>query len=348
MSAASPFSEAPAYRPVEVLACRGVRLPAYFAAPAEEYQGARQGVALFDRSDRGLLVATGSECKTWLHNLVTNTVRALDDNAGVYAFAVNIKGRVLFDLNILCLPDGLWLDLDAAAIATAAAHFDRYLFTEDVRIEDASGRTARLACGGPGAGGLAARLGVANFAVLPALASVPLAGDGAWLVRHDFAGLPGFELILPRGEAAAWWERMVEFGARPAGYRTLDVLRIEAGIPWLGRDIDDTVLPPETGQTERAISFQKGCYLGQEVLERMRSRGALARRLVQVRLADGEGLALPAPLRRDSEDIGRITSLVRHPVKPVWPGLGYLKTTVTGFADIVAGDPPRSVTICSP
>ena len=166
-------------------------------------------------------------------------------------------------------------------------------------------------------------------------------------MAHDFAGLTGYELIVPRGEAPAWWARAVEGGAVPAGQAALDVLRIEAGVPWWGRDIDDQVLPLETGQAERGVSTNKGCFLGHEIIERMRSRGTVARRLVRLELPDGDGLTLPAALRRDRRDIGRITSLVRHPTRPLWVGLGYLQTAVTGYADIVVGDASRPVTICS-
>lgn len=354
MTATTPFLEAANYRRATLGEFRGVRLAADFGAPVVEYRAAREGVALFDRSDRGLLVATGHDRQDWLHNLVTNAVKTLDDHTGNYAFAVNIKGRILFDLNILCLPDALWLDLDALAVSTAAAHFDRYLFTEDVRIEDAGGQFARLGCSGPQAGAAAGRLGVTNFAALPALASVALADAEVRLVRHDFAGGPGFELILPRGQAAAWWDRLVAEGARPAGWRVLDVLRIEAGIPWLGRDLDEHVLPAETGQVERAVSYQKGCYLGQEIIERMRAHGVLAKRLVRLRTGDGTGLALPATLWQQPSrgsaapgplDVGRITSLVQHPLEPYWTGLGYLKTPVADCAGITADEPPRAVTI---
>ena len=129
---------------------------------------------------------------------------------------------------------------------------------------------------------------------------------------------------------------------------TLDVLRIEAGIPWLGRDIDATVLPPETGQIERGISYHKGCYVGQEIIERMRSRGALARRLVRVRTADGVGLAWPTSLRQNGSEVGRLTSLVPHPVTGEWIGLAYLKTRVAEPAGITAGDPPRAIRVEPP
>ena len=347
MAALSPFSEARAYTAREWVEYSGVRLGAAFGTPAEEYQAARQTAVLLDRSQRGLLVVTGSERLAWLHNLVTNAVRTLTENSGNYAFAVNIKGRILFDLNILCLADALWLDLELPAIAAAAAHFDRYLFREDVKISDASGQFARLGCSGPGSASAAARLGVTNFTAWPALASVLLSDGETHCVRHDFTGTPAFELIVPRGHAAAWWDRLVESGVHPVGFRTLDVLRIEAGLPWLGCDLDEHILPAETGQTERAVSYHKGCYLGQEVIERMRAHGVLNKRLVRLRTADGTGLTLPVVLARDGLDIGHITSLVPHPREACWVGLGYLKSAVTGFADITAGAPPRAITICS-
>jgi folate-binding protein YgfZ len=346
MIAISPFWEARAYTPRETLDIRGVRMAAVFAAPASEYAAVRSAALLFDRSDRDLLVLTGKDRQAWLHNLVTSAVLGLPEGAGTYAFALNVKGRILFDLNILCLSDALWLDLDQVAVAVAAAHFDRHLLAEEVRLENASGQYARLGCSGRGAADVARALGVPKLESLPALSHVALP-DGVRLLRHDFAGSVGFELLVPRGQAAAWWDRLADLGARPAGYRTLNLLRIEAGIPWLGHDLDEQALPPETGQMERAASLHKGSFLGHEVLERMRTRGGLTRRLVRLRAADGTGLELPAPLVRDSLEVGRITSLMPHPTKPYWPGLGYLKTSITGYAEITVGDPPRAVTITS-
>ncbi len=346
MSVLSPFTEARHYGARELVEVGGVTLAGLCGDAAAEYRAATGEVVLLDRADRGLLQLSGRDRAVWLHNLVTNSVLTLDARQGAYAFAVNVKGRILFDLNILSLSETLWLEVDRLSVSVAAAHFDRYLFREDVRITDLSGEWAQLAVSGPRAARVAAALGVTNFAALPSLGHTEIEG-GARLVRHDLAGGPGFELLVPRGRAPSWWDRLVEAGVRPAGRRTLDVLRIEAGLPWLGRDFDDTVLPPETGQIERGVSYQKGCYLGQEVIERLRSRGQLARRLVKLRVPDGRGLTLPAVLWWEGAEVGRITSLVPHPEKPYWPGLGYLKSSVTGFAGITAGPDNRAVTICS-
>jgi folate-binding protein YgfZ len=348
MAVASPFSPSEHYARAETVEYHGVLLPARFGDAAGEYRAASERAALFDRSDRGLVIVTGVDRKSWLHNLVTNAVKTLDDNLGNYAFALDVRGRVQFDLNILSLPDALWLDIDAATIPAALAHLDRYLLAEDVQIGDATARYARLGCSGPDAGEVAARLSLTHFPAMRALESFALKGGGRF-VRHDFAGRPGFELILPHAQAVAWWDRLVADPAvTPAGQNMLDVLRIEAGIPWLHRDIDATVLPPETGQIERGVSYHKGCYVGQEIIERMRSRGALARRLVRVRTADGEGLALPTPLRQNSSEVGRLTSLVLHPVTGEWIGLAYLKTRASEPAGVTAGDPPRAIRFESP
>lgn len=349
----SPFSGSSAYRPVETVEYRGVRLPMRFDERAAEYDRVRASAGLFDRSDRGLLVVAGRDRKDWLHNLVTNAVKTLDAGGGNYAFGCDVRGRVLFDLNVLALPESLWLDVDRLAAPGLLEHLERYQITEDVMLADESDAYARLAVAGPSAAQIAAAIGVANFVALPALGHVKLLAEAcvgmdtgsARLVRHDFCGQPGFELIAARGDAHHWWERLAAAGARPAGHDVLDVLRIEAGVPWFGRDIDEQVLPPETGQVERGISYHKGCYLGQEIIERMRSHGSLARRLMRLRVREARDLPLPAAMRQGEKEVGRITSLVRHPREPFLVGLGYLRTAVRDAVGISAGDPPRAVEV---
>jgi folate-binding protein YgfZ len=343
---ASPFSAARHYRPAEWINYRGAHLAAHFSDPADEYAAARGSTALFDRSDRGLVRLTGKDRKPWLHNLITNAVKPLADNAGCYAFAIDLKGRIQFDLNVLAVPEALLLDIDAAAVPQAIAHLNRYQITEDVSIVDVGGEFARLGVAGPSAAAAVAGVcGDADPAALPLLSSVGLP-EGVRLVRNDFAGLAGFELILPRAAAAATWDRLAgEVGIRPAGFHTLDVLRCEAGIPWLGRDLDEHVLPPETGQIERGVSYNKGCYLGQEVVERMRSHGAVPRRLVRLRTADGQGVTLPASIFQRGAEVGRVTSLVRHPAAVTWVGLGYLRASLTDVGELSIGNPPRPIAV---
>lgn len=340
-----PFAAAERYRPTEQRESRIGPRPVAFGDVAREIESARRAAALFDRSDRGLVEVTGADRKSWLHNLVTNQVNNLDENTGNYAFACELKGRVVFDLNILVLPDRVWLDIDAGVIDDAIAHLDKRLIMEDARMTDRTAEFARLGVSGPHAAQIAADLGVTNLVAMPALSSAPV-GD-ALLFRHDFAGVIGFELIVPRDAAAAWWDRLAEKAA-PAGTAALDVLRIEAGIPWLGREIDEKTLPPETRQVERGISYHKGCYLGQEVLERMRSHGSLAKRLVLASIGAGpDGFSpptLPAPLLLDGVEVGQLRSLVPQPTAEVrWVGLGYLRTKVAAPVTADLGETGVSV-----
>jgi folate-binding protein YgfZ len=337
MPNASAFTAAVRYRPAENLVSSETLLPARFGDVGQEYRAARERVALFDRSDRGLIVLTGTDRKTWLQNLVTNEVAALDEGTGNYVFATDLKARVLFDLNVHCVPGALWLDIDRAFIPRAVAHFERFLITEDAQVRDASGDFARLAWAGPAAGELAARLRFAEPGDMPPLASAASAAAAPRLVRHDFTGTCGFELIVLREEAPRSWDRLVEAGAAPAGFLALDVMRIEAGIPWFGRDIDEKVVALEADPAGRAISFKKGCYVGHEVVERMRSRGAQARRLVRLRAPLDAALDVPCDLRKDGQVVGRITSLVRHPLEPVQVGLGYVKASLNDARGINSG-----------
>lgn len=332
------------YQPGELIEFRGVSLAARFSDLAAEYDAARQSAVVLDRRFRGLVSVRGADRKTWLHNLVTNAVKTLDDNAGNYAFAIDVRGRVRFDLNILSLPDELWLDIDAGTVARALAHLDRYVITEKVELRNASADWIRLGCTGPDAARIAADLGVSNLSPMASLSSTQVGPDGARLVRHDFAGLMGFELIVPAPHAAAWWDRLAESGAAPAGVLTQEVLRIEAGIPEWPADIDEATIPPETGQVERGISYHKGCYLGQEVIERMRSLGAPARKLVRLTADTGVAARLPAPLLRDGVEVGRVTSLMRHPREGTWRGLGYLKSALATPVELRCPDSPAPIT----
>lgn len=342
---ASPFSAATHYQPTEIDATRDPPTARRFAGGvADEYRLLQAAAGLFDRGDRGLARLTGADRATWLHNMVTNAVRTLDSGAGVYAFACDAKGRIQFDLNILMTTDEILLDLDRAFMDAALAHLNRFLIMEAAELVDARDGFARIGCGGADAARIAAALGQSHFAAMPDLAHVVIDG-AARFVKSNFTGGPAFELIVPRDAAGAWWDRMFELGARPVGGDALDVARIEAGVPWLGRDIDSSTLPAETGQIERGISYHKGCYLGQEIVERMRAYGSLARKLVRLRTANGDGVALPAALRMGDTDAGRVTSLVKHPLRDGWIGLGYLRTKAAAAEGLTFGDPPRAIEV---
>lgn len=314
----------------------GFLVPDRFGDAAEEYAASARGAALHDRSYRGLIEITGRDRATWLHNFVTNAVTTLRPGDGVYAFALNAKGRIVFDCNILAGPETIQLDVERSHVATAMTHLNRHIITEDVALTDLSNAFARVALLGPGGAEILAKLGTADAPAMTQLqhATMPLAGRTRAFVRHDFAGVFGAELWIETRDAQACWRELLRVGKaagiRPVGLAAVQTLRIEAGIPWLGQDIDEDVLPAETLQTERGISYVKGCYLGQEIVERMRSRGALARQLTGVRI-DGNTLPdVPARIQVDGTDAGRLTSACHSPHVGGIIGLGYVKTSLNG------------------
>ncbi len=304
-----------------------------FGSPGGEYLAALTGAGLYPATNRRLVQITGKDRAAWLHNLTTNAIKTLQTGDGNYTFATNVKGRILFDLNVLVLADALWVDLHRTALPKALAHFERYVIMEDVQVEDRSDAFVRFGLLGPKAAEVADALGATQAGAMASLGStwVPLVRKKRLLVRHDFAGVFGIELFIETGDAAECWDRLLEIGRpirlAPVGYHAVRTLRMEAGLPSWPEDINEEVLPAETQQIERAISYVKGCYLGQEVVERMRAHGALARKLTGFRLS--APIEVPPggqPLKAGEVDAGRITSACHSEALSGPIALGYLKT----------------------
>ena len=307
------------------------------------YEAATRNVGLIERSDRALLVVRGADRAAWLHNLVTHEVKKLSPGQGNYAFATNVKGRVLFDLNLLVQPEAIWLDIERDHLTPARTHLERYIITEDVTIDDQTEHALRLALTGPACATLAERLGLSTLPEMGQLdsAAIEIAGHDVTAFRHDFAGLPGVEIIALDGDPtgrlrAAVQEAGASLGLADVSPDTAEVLRIEAGRPGMGGELDGEVLPAETGQVDRAVSYHKGCYLGQEIVERMRSRGSLARQLVGFRI---DGATVPAPgvtVSASDSEVGRITSACQSPAAGGPIALGYVRSAKAAPGTAVA------------
>ena len=299
----------------------------------EEYATLQEGAALIDRSYRGLLEITGADRASWLHNLTTNQVQALQQRQGNYAFVLNLKGRILFDVNILVDETRLWLDIDREFLDLARRHLDKYTITEDVTIRDRSDDFVRLGLAGQHAAAVLAETGTAQASAMAVLDSTELAWSGTKMImfRNDFCGTQAFELFVPADKAVEFWkmltDRSTPSGVTPVGDDAVEIRRIEAGIPRSGREINQDVLPAETDQLQRAVSFNKGCYLGQEVVERMRSRDVVARQLVGLRI-DGSLVPPCGAALQDQEgkSVGILTSTCRSIALGCPIGLGYVKS----------------------
>lgn len=320
-----------------------------------EYDALRSGPAVVDRSYRGLLEATGKDRVAWLHNLTTNQVKTLGRDEGNHAFALNVQGRILFDMNVIVQAESVWIDMDRGFLPVARRHFEKYIIMEDVRIADRSDECVRLAFSGNGGERLLAELGAPHAPAMPSLAvtHVTWRDNEIVMLRHDFCGPFGVELFIPAGLAAAFWREMTDETrsrtATPVGDDAVQVRRIEAGIPWPRREIADEYLPAETRELERAVSFQKGCYLGQEVVERMRSRQAVARFLCGLKV---EGDVVPAEGAEvrgvDGKRVGEVTSACHSIGLNRVIALGYVKTSSASpgtKVEIVRGDSITSAVV---
>ncbi len=317
-----------------------------------EYRALSVGPGLVDRTYRALLEIEGTDRAAWLHNLTTNQVKNLGRGEGNYAFVLNIQGRILFDVNVLVRADSIWLDLDRCFLETAKKHFAKYVITEDVTVVDRSGDFARFGLVGGQAVALLADLGASNASAMAQLSQANIEWSVAdpnrdckgavhaaanvdrsmavavLMVRHDFCGPFGVELFVPRDHAVEFHRAMIEqHGAIPVGNEAVQVHRIEAGIPWPGHEITDEYLPAETRQLERAVNYQKGCYLGQEVVERMRSRAFVARQFVGLRI---EGSTVPTLksqiLESEGKPTGVVTSACHSPLLDCPNALAYVRT----------------------
>lgn len=331
-------------------------LVASYGDPAAEYRAVSSGPAIVDRSYRALIEVRGTERTNWLHNLTTNQVKTLGRGEGNHAFVLNTQGRILFEVNVLVLEESIWVDLDRRFLAVALKHFDKYIITEDVTITDRSDDFVRLGLVGEAARMLASEFGVSNAVSMPALSTAA----GRWketpmlVMRHDFCGPFGVELFVPSECPVELWEELTA-PSRPdpaitAGDDAVQAHRIEMGLPWPGREITDEHTPAETGRIERAVSFDKGCYLGQEIVERMRSRDVVARELCGLRIL--HDVVPPRGARlvdHEGKAIGQVTSSCYSPAQGGVIALGYLRrgSTAPGTGLKVAwdgGSTPAEVT----
>jgi folate-binding protein YgfZ len=260
-----------------------------------EYAALRKGCVLIDQPQRGLLEITGPDRIAFLNRMVTQELKDVAPGQVRRSFWLNRKGRVDADLTLIELGDRMIVDLDVHAVDRAIKGLSAFIITEDVQIADRTEATHSLALHGPMAGALLGEVvgGIkgAEVAGLTSGSAVEARIGLAKVViaRDDSTGESGFELIIPAGEAVSVYQRLMEaghsheesrFNLRPAGWHAYNIARIEAGTPLYNIDFGPDSLPHETGVLRERVNFRKGCYLGQEIVARMESRGHSKRTLV--------------------------------------------------------------------
>ncbi|MBI5386733.1 MAG: aminomethyl transferase family protein [Verrucomicrobia bacterium] len=312
----------------------GAEVVAHHGDALAEHAALRAAAAVLDLSCRGRLGLTGADRQRLLNGQVTNNVAALRPGDGCYAAFCSAKGKMQADANILCLPGEFLLDLEPGTSATVAQRLEQYIIADDVQVTDAAPLCGLLSVQGPKSREVIARLGLGV-----ALPSAPLGSASAHdsalgeihCVNHSRVGLEGFDLFVPRRSLEAAAERLLQsvaaVGGRFGGWQALEIARIEAGIPRFGQDMDDTNLPPECGLEARAISYTKGCYIGQEVIARLKSIGQVTKTLCGLKL-DKDLKFTPRRadrLYRGDREIGYVTSFLVSPTLNANVALAYVR-----------------------
>ncbi len=295
----------------QIAAPCGLLLPMAYGDAAGEHRAVRTAVGVIDRSYSGLVEATGRDRAVFLNGMLTNDVKSLAPGQGCGAAFLDAHGKVQSLLAVLACQDCLLMIVPGGTAARLVELLDKFLFSERVTLRDASAESIRLMLAGPGTPALVERL--AEVA-LPASAwhhAVGRIGDVAVRVVRGAGetGEPEAWLIAPSGNGASLWEKVRAGGARPVGLTALDALRVEAGTAWYGHDADERTLLPEV-PFQKLVSDTKGCYIGQEVIVRIRDRGHVNRFLTGLTL---DGDAVPqsgAPVVVAGQEVGRVTSAV--------------------------------------
>jgi len=272
----------------------------------EGYDALRQGVAWLDLDSRGRIAARGRDRARLLHNITSNEVKKMVPGDSCYAFLLNPQGRIQADLHLLCLADHFLIDTDPGLREKVYQHIRRYIIADQVELEDVSTQTASLGVEGPAAASLNVALGDCTVAPI------------------TVTGQPGYRIYCAAEHKPALIALFESLGAKPASDHDARLVRIENGKPLYGEDIRDTTLPQETQQMQ-AISFTKGCYLGQEIVERIRAQGRVNKKLERLELEGSDPPAPGAKLQVDGRD-AEVTSAVYSPHFGKVIALAYVRT----------------------
>jgi folate-binding protein YgfZ len=329
--------------PVNVAADLGVEVVADYGDPAAEERAFTESAALVDRNARGAVLVDGPEALKFLQSLLSQDIDPLADGQGTHALLLQPQGKLDTDLRLLRVGDSAWLDCEVGRGPALAASLTRFKIRVKADVTDRTGQWGCLTLRGPE---VAARLEAAGAPPLPdeQHAHVPwTAGNESArtrLVRADWpGGHPGADIVGPVDELGAIWKALVDVGFTPAGLTAFEAARVRAGVPRQGLDIDEKTIPQEAFLELDAVSFTKGCFLGQELVCRIDSRGHVNRLLRSLAIDSGEsdGIATTPPAGAGivvgDKEVGALTTVARSESGLV--ALGYVRREVEVPADVL-------------
>jgi folate-binding protein YgfZ len=274
--------------------------------PEQEFLSILGSAAVFDLGHRSLLRVGGGDQERWLNGMITNTIKGLEPGHSNYSFVLNAQGRILGDVSAYRCTDHILLATDASQVEALSAHFDHFIIMDDVELGTVAGRTA-LGVAGPQAAAVLSAAGLRVPEGELSFVECELAGASVMVSQEYSPVTPRFAVWLPEEAATGLWEKLREAGAAQAGVAALEMLRVTEGVPQFSVDFGEKYLPQEV-DAARPLHFAKGCYLGQEIVERIRSRATVHRQMRVLEL-DGGRPELPAAITVDGQAVGEVTSV---------------------------------------
>ena len=309
----------------------GCSLPDDFGDVRNEFRFAHESVALIDKNYRAYLSLTGPDRVRYLNAILTNNVKDLAPSHGIISLLLNAQGHILAEIETYSLPGQLFCISYNMIRQRLIEALDKYIIMDDVTLEDETQRYATLALEGPGAARLAQQLTGIDVSNSTDLVRQEARVDdiSCVLTRRSPGAFPGAEFLVERTQVEKLWtllkERTRAAEGGPMGYSALSAFRLEQGFPWYGYDFGEKQIPNEAGLLESHLSFTKGCYTGQEIVERVRSRGHVNRERVHLIFSGASVPHAGEVLTVDGNEIGFVTRAALHPSLRFPIGMGYVR-----------------------
>jgi folate-binding protein YgfZ len=289
----------------------GVVVAADYGDARAEYGWLRTDAAVVDLSDRGSVRVVGPDARSFLESLASQDLTVLADGEGAHSLLLQPQGKLTADFRVLQIgAEELWLDADVGVGALLAAGLNRFKIRVKVEVVDVTAENARITVKGPNA---AARVADALGVEAPERQHSHVAWKRARVVRADWPALPGVDVVGPRADVGAAWDALVAAGAHRAGLLALEAVRVEVGIPRQGYELDDTTIPQEAFLERDAVSFTKGCFLGQELVCRIDTRGHVNRVLRGLVIDGDRAPEVGTEVFAAEKAVGRVTTVARSP-----------------------------------
>jgi folate-binding protein YgfZ len=331
MATGNPLRDTHAKSGAELSLWFGTELPHRFVGFDREYEWATQAVALLDTNFHAYAWLDGPDRVRYLNAVTTNNIKDLSPGHGNIGLLLNAQGHILAELRTYALADRLLVVSHGAVWQNTLETLDKFIIMDDVTLDDASARFGSLAVEGPHAPALLHEMCGLKLDVMAMHShrEVQVGSVSARVVRVTHFGRPGVEFIAAREHLPALWQMLAaavhKSSGGPVGFDALNSLRLEGGIAWFGYDFDDKVIPHEAGLELSHINYSKGCYTGQEIVERVRSRGHVNRRRTALRFSATTAPPAGTPLLAEGKEVGSVSSAALSPLLGCPIGFAYIR-----------------------